>query len=117
MQGKIKSLVICAFGLTVIAGCASSPSSQAVASNQGNVRSGKVTAVEKVAVVDQAVVPTSSGSSAVVTAASSAPTAISVLFNDGSEGTYVIRQSVADFTLGQPVSVVQTGDGLLIKSQ
>lgn len=118
MQGTIKSLVICAFGVAMIAGCASSPSSSAMASSQGNVQNGKVTAVEGVAVVEQAVVPTSSGGSALVTAASSAaPKAITVLFNDGTEGRYVIQQSAGDFTVGQPVSVVRNGDNFLIKSQ
>lgn len=116
MQRTIKSLVISAVGVAVLAGCASSPSSQTMSSDQANVRSGKVAAIESIAVVEQAVVPTSSGSGAVVTAASSAPKTIAILFNDGTEGRYVIQQSVGDFMLGQPVSVVQTNNGLLIKS-
>lgn len=116
MQRTIKSLVIGAIGAAMLTGCASSPSSQAGTSNQANIRSGTVSAIESIAVVEQAVVPTSSGSSAVVTAASSAPKTIAILFNDGTEGRYVVQDAVGDFTLGQPVSVVQTNNGLLIKS-
>lgn len=117
MQGKIKSLVICVAGAAAIAGCASSPSSQKTASNQDNIQRGKVTAVESVAVVQQAAVPTSSGSSAVVTAASGVPVVITVQFNDGSQSKYAIEQSASEFAVGQPVAVVKQGDGYIIKSQ
>jgi hypothetical protein len=116
MHGTIKSLAACAFGAAVIAGCASSPSTSKVASEQGNVKSGKVTAVEGVAVVEQAAVPTGSGSSAVLTTASGVPTVITVAFNDGSQGRYALEQSTAAFTIGEPVSVVKIGDRFIIKT-
>lgn len=112
--GMIKSLAICAFAGIAVAGCASSPSSSSTvtsaASAQGGLKSGKVTAVETVAVVDQALVGTSSGNSAVVTTASGGPQAITVLFNDGSEGRYVIERPSVAHRVGETVYVITDGD-------
>jgi hypothetical protein len=114
----IKSLVICAFGIAAIAGCASSPPSSATASAQGNAQRGKVTAVETVAVVDQALVGSSSGGSAVVTKASSGgPSVITVQFNDGRQGRYIIEQPTMAHTVGESVYVITDGDRITILPQ
>lgn len=109
--GIIKLFAIGALGTAVLAGCASSsptPSSSVAssASSQSGVKTGKVTAVETVAVVDQALVGTSSGNSAVVTTASGGPQALTVQFNDGSEGRYVIERPNVTHTVGETVHVI-----------
>lgn len=112
----IKSLVTCVFGAAMIAGCASSPPSQssasspAVASAQRSVETGKVTAVENTAVVDQSVVGTSSGGGAVVTTASGGPSVITVQFNDGKQGRYIIDRPAAPHAVGESVYVITDGD-------
>jgi len=114
--GIIKAASICIFGTAVIAGCASSPSSPSspsvasASSNQSGVRSGKITAVETVAVVDQALVGNSSGSSTVVTAASGGPTPLTVQFNDGSEGRYIIDNPSVTHVVGETVYVTTDGE-------
>lgn len=106
----MKSLVICALGVALLGGCASSPSSSSVASAQRNVRSGKVAAVERTAIVDETVVGSSSGSSAVVTTASGGPSVVTVLFNDGAQGRYIIERPGATHRVGEPVYVITDGD-------
>lgn len=117
-SGAVKSLVICAMGVAVIAGCASSSPSQKMASLPSNVQSGKVTAVETVAVVDQTATGSSSGSGAIVTtSASSGPSGITVQFNDGSEHKYVIERPVGTHAVGEPVYVITDGDRTTILAQ
>jgi Tfp pilus assembly protein PilX len=106
----VKSFFVCAFGAAMLAGCASSPPAQSAASTQGNVQSGKVTAVETVAVVDQSVVGSSSGGSAVVTTASGGPSVITVQFNDGKEGRYIIERPTGTHAVGEQVYVITDGD-------
>ena len=113
-SGAIKSLVICAFGVAVMTGCASSQRSSTVASAQENVRSGKVTAVENVAVVDQTTTGSTSGGSTVVTTASGGPSAITVQFNDGTESKYIVERPIATHKVGEPVSVITDGDRVTI---
>ncbi|HJV84699.1 MAG TPA: hypothetical protein VJ698_04425 [Noviherbaspirillum sp.] len=108
--GSMKSLLVCAFGAAVIAGCASSPTSQTTASTQSNVQSGKVAAVENTAVVDQTAVKSSSGGSAVVTTASGGPSIVTVQFQDGTQGRYLIEHPTAAHAVGQPVYVISDGD-------
>lgn len=116
-SGAIKSLVICAFGVAMMAGCASSQRSAPVASVQENVRSGKITAVENVAVVDQTTTGASSGGSTVVTTASGGPSAVTVQFNDGTESKYIIERPMAPHKVGEAVSVITNGDAVTIVSQ
>ena len=113
----IKSLVICAVGAATIAGCASSPPSQAVASSQGNAQRGKVTAIETVAVVDQTLAGSSSGGSTVVTTASGGPSVITVQFNDGSQGKYIIERPMAKHAVGESVYVITDKDSITIVPQ
>lgn len=117
-SAAIKSLVVCAFGAAMIAGCASSPpasSTASAASAQGNAEPGKVVAVEHTAIVDQAVTGSSSGSSAaVVTAASSGPSVVTVQFNDGKQSKYVIEHPATGFTVGEQVYVITNGDQMTI---
>jgi hypothetical protein len=113
----IKSLVICAIGAAVIAGCASSPSSPAVAFTQGNVQSGKVVAVETTAVVNQTAMDSSSGSSGVATTASGGPPIVTVLFNDGTQGRYIIERPAAAHTVGEPVYVITDRDRTTMMSR
>lgn len=112
-SGIIKSLAICSLGVALITGCASSPSSSAsqtrASATQSGHKTGKVTAVETVAVVDQALVGTSSGNSAVVTTATGGPAAITVLFNDGTEGRYVIERPTMQHKVGETVHVITNG--------
>jgi hypothetical protein len=113
----IRAVIICVFGAAAIAGCASQPSSPSVASAQKGVHSGKVAAVENTAVVDQAVVGNSSGSSTVVTAASGGPSLVTVRFNDGEQGRYVLEHPTATYRVGQPVYVITDGDRITIMPQ
>ena len=113
----IKSLAICVLGVATIAGCASSPPSQTVASSQGNAQRGKVTAVETVAVIDQSLAASSSGSSTVVTTASGGPSVITVQFNDGSQGKYLIERPMATHKVGESVYVVSDKDSITIVPQ
>ncbi|WP_194724936.1 hypothetical protein [Noviherbaspirillum malthae] len=112
--GIIKPLAICALGTAVLAGCASSsPTSSTAttaASSQSGLKTGKVTAVETVAVVDQALVGSSSGNSAVVTTASGGPQALTVQFNDGSEGRFIIDRPTTQHTVGESVYVITDGN-------
>jgi hypothetical protein len=110
----IKSLVICAVGATVIAGCASSPP---VAFTQGNVQSGKVVAVETTAAVNQTAVGSSSGSSGMATTASGGPPIVTVLFNDGTQGRYIIERPAAAHTAGEPVYVITDRDRITMVSR
>lgn len=120
-MNSIKLIAICVVGAALATGCASSSrpsSSQAVASAQRTIQSGKVTAVEAVAVVDQSAVTTSSGGSAVVTTATAGgPEALTVTFADGSQGRYIIEHPKAAYTVGQPVRVITDGDRITILSQ
>lgn len=109
-SAAVKSLFVCVLGAAMIAGCASSPSSQSAASLPGNVQIGKVTAVETVAVVDQSMVGTSSGGSAVVTTASGGPSVITVQFNDGKQGKYAIERPAGTHVVGEQVYVITDGD-------
>jgi hypothetical protein len=115
-SGVIKSLVICTLGTALIAGCASFQSSPSVASDQSSAQLGKVAAVETVAVIDQSTLETSSGSSATVTTVSGGPDIVTVLFSDGTEGRYAIKEQAAPFQIGQPVAVVKSGDGFTMLS-
>lgn len=113
--GIIKLFAIGALGTAVLAGCGSSPKASsspvaATTSSQSGLKTGKVTAVETVAVVDQALVGTSSGNSAVVTTASGGPQALTVQFNDGSEGRYVIERPSVTHTVGETVHVITDGN-------
>jgi len=112
--GIIKPLAICVLGTAVLAGCASSsPTSSTAttaASSQSGLKTGKVTAVETVAVVDQALVGGSSGNSAVVTTASGGPQALTVQFNDGSEGRFIIDRPTTQHTVGESVYVITDGN-------
>jgi hypothetical protein len=110
----IKSLVICAVGATVIAGCASSPP---VAFTQGNVQSGKVVAVETTAAVNPTAVGSSSGSSGMATTASGGPPIVTVLFNDGTQGRYIIERPAAAHTAGEPVYVITDRDRITMVSR
>jgi hypothetical protein len=110
----IKSLVICAVGATVIAGCALSPP---VAFTQGNVQSGKVVAVETTAAVNQTAVGSSSGSSGMATTASGGPPIVTVLFNDGTQGRYIIERPAAAHTVGEPVYVITDRDRTTMMSR
>jgi hypothetical protein len=110
----IKSLVICAVGATVIAGCALSPP---VAFTQGNVQSGKVVAVETTAAVNQTAVGSSSGSSGMATTASGGPPIVTVLFNDGTQGRYIIERPAAAHTAGEPVYVITDRDRITMVSR
>lgn len=120
-SGAIKTLVICTFGAAVITGCASShtspsPSVPSFASSQsGGAQRGQIAAVEIASAVDQTTRGTSSGSST-VTSASGGPEIITVNFADGSEGRYQITEQAAPLKVGQPVSVVRTGNGFTIFS-
>jgi hypothetical protein len=110
-----RSLVIGAFGVITLAGCASSPSTSSsaptpVASAQESVRAGKVTAVERTAIVDQMAVGSSSGSSNVVTTASGGPSVVAVQFTDGKEAKYVIENPTAVHRVGESVYVVTSGE-------
>ncbi|KIF81018.1 hypothetical protein [Noviherbaspirillum autotrophicum] len=113
-MNSMKLFVICAFGVVITTGCASSSKSPAVAAAQPGVQSGKVTAVESVAVVDQSVATTSSGSSAVVTTASGGPEALTVLFADGSQQRYIIERPTTAFKVGEPVNVITNGERITI---
>lgn len=117
--GAIKSAAICVLGGALIAGCASSPSasSSKVASTQKNVMSGKIAAVETTAVVDQTTVGSSSGSGAVVTSASGGPSLITVQFDDGTQGRYVIERPTSVHKVGEPVNVIADGDRITITSR
>lgn len=112
--GIIKPLAICAFGTALLAGCASSsPTSSTAttaASSQGGLKTGKVTAVETVAVVDQTLVGSSSGNSAVVTTASGGPQALTVQFNDGTESRFVVERPAVPHTVGETVYVITDRD-------
>jgi hypothetical protein len=110
----IKSLVICAVGATVIAGCALSPP---VAFTQGNVQSGKVVAVETTAAVNPTAVGSSSGSSGMATTASGGPPIVTVLFNDGTQGRYIIERPAAAHTAGEPVYVITDRDRITMVSR
>ncbi|HEX7647028.1 MAG TPA: hypothetical protein VF450_06440 [Noviherbaspirillum sp.] len=117
-SAAIKSLAICVFGVAALAGCASQPSTPAVASAQGAAQSATVTAVEATAVVDQTAVQSSSGSGgAVVTTASGGPSLITVKFNDGKEGRYVIEHPSTGYTVGEPVYVITDGERITIVPQ
>lgn len=120
---SVKLLAMCALGAAVVVttGCASSrsaPSTPAapVASAQRTIQSGKVSAVETVAVVDQSAVTPSSGGSTVVTTASGGPTALTVQFADGSEGKYIIDHPSKLYPVGAPVQVITEGDRITIVS-
>lgn len=119
----IKSLVICAFGVAAIAGCASSPSSPstpAVASTQEGVRSGKVAAVESVALVDQAKIGSTSGSSTTVTKVTKirgGPSLITVSFDDGKQDRFVIENSDTTYEVGDPVYVITDRDRTAIMAR
>ncbi|WP_136416435.1 hypothetical protein [Herbaspirillum sp. ST 5-3] len=115
--GAIKSAVICVLGGALIAGCASSPSSSTVASTQKNISSGKIAAVETTAVVDQTTVGSSSGSGAVVTSASGGPSLITVQFDDGTQGRYVIDHPTSVHKVGEPVNVITDGDRITITTR
>lgn len=115
-SGAIKSLVICAFGVAAIAGCASSPSTPAVASSQRSVHTGKVVAVENMAAIDQTTAASSSGSSVVTTTASGGPSVVTVQFNDGSQGKYIIEHPSMAHPVGQPVYVITDADRITISS-
>lgn len=113
--GKLLAICVLGAAAAITAGCASSPASPSVAAAQRNIQSGKVTAVETVAVVEQSAATSSSGSSAVVTtAASGGPIAVTVQFGDGSERRYIIEHPSAAYTIGQPVNVITNGDNITI---
>lgn len=115
-MNAMKLFVICAFGVAVTTGCASSSKSPAVAAAQKGVQTGKVTAIESVAVVDQSVATTSSGSSAVVTTASGGPEAVTVLFADGSQQRYIVERPTTTFKVGAPINVITNGDRITLVS-
>jgi hypothetical protein len=114
----IKSLLICALGAAVIAGCASPQHSpQAQASARGQVQSGKIVAIEIPGAVVDPSVASSSGDSASGTVASSAPAVITVLFEDGTQGMYGMQQQpAAGFGVGDPVQIITDGSGITIVS-
>jgi outer membrane lipoprotein SlyB len=114
-SAAMKSFLIGALGIAALAGCASSPSSPSspsMASTPKGVQSGKVAAVENVAIVDQATVGSSSGSggTTTVTTVSGGPSAITVRFDDGKESKYVIENPKTSHNVGDPVYVITDGD-------
>lgn len=120
-SAAMKSFLICAFGAAALAGCASSPSSpsssSAAASAQKGVQSGKVAAVEDVAIVDKTTVGSTSGSSTTVTTVKTirgGPSAITVRFDDGKERQYVIENPQTTHNVGDPVYVITHGDSTAI---
>ncbi len=119
----IKSLIICAFGVAAITGCASSPSSPsapAVASTQEGVRSGKVAAVESVALVDKTTIGSSSGSSTTTTTIKEirgGPSLITVSFDDGKQDRFVIENPDATYAVGDPVYVITDRDRTAIMAR
>ena len=117
----MKSFLIYAFGAAALAGCASSPSSpssSSMASTPQGVQTGKVAAVESVAVVDQTTVGSSSGSGGTptVTTVSGGPSAITVRFDDGKESKYVIENPQKTYNVGDPVYVITHEDRTAIMS-
>jgi hypothetical protein len=113
----VKSLVICALGAAVMAGCASSRSMPAQASAQGQVQSGTIIAIVPAAAVDSSAAASSSGNGASGSAASSEPAVVTVLFSDGTRGNYSIEQQpAAAFAVGDPVKIVTDSNGIVILS-
>ena len=116
----MKSFLICALGAAALAGCASSPSSSsAAASTQKGVQSGKVAAVDDVAIVDKTTVGSTSGSSTTVTTVKTirgGPSAITVRFDDGKESKYVIENPQKTYNVGDPVYVITHEDRTAIMS-
>lgn len=114
-SAAMKSFVICALGAAALAGCASSPSSPSspsMASTPQGVQTGKVAAVESVAVIDQATVGSSSGSggTTTVTTVSGGPSAITVRFDDGKESKYLIENPQTSHNVGDLVYVITDRD-------
>jgi hypothetical protein len=114
---SIKSLIACTLMSALVVGCASPSSSPAVASSQRNVQSGKVVGVKSTAASDQSAgVSSSGGSSGGGTAAGGAPTILSVLFADGTQGTYAIERPTEAYVVGAPVQVITDGESITIVS-
>lgn len=119
-SAAIKSIAICVLGLATLAGCASSSPSRTAATTAATgttakaLQTGQVTAVESTAVVDQAVVGSTSGRSTVVTTASGGPSLLTVQFSDGTRGKYIIDNPTAKHTVGEQVYVITDGDRVTI---
>lgn len=114
-MNSIKLLAVCLLGAAAVAGCASSSPTSAVALEQRNVQSGKVIAIETSAIVNQSAVNPSSGSSTVVTTASSGgPSTVTVLLADGTQQKYIVENPSASYTVGEPVYVITRGESTII---
>jgi len=118
----IQSLVTCALGVAVLAGCAAPHSPPPQVSTPANIQSGKVIAMRSLEPAAGATSGSSSGTGASGTAASGdlsgkvyAPASVTVQFADGTQTTYLVEKHERHyFTLGDPVRVVTDRDTMVI---
>jgi hypothetical protein len=104
----IKSLAACLLGAAVIAGCASPHPSQTAI-----IQNGKVVAIQPPEVAGYPGMEGSSGEGASGTSAGSEPILITVLFADGTQGSYAIdQQPVEAFAVGDLVQIVTDSKGI-----
>ena len=118
----ILSLVTCALGAAVLAGCASPPSSPAQASAPVTIQGGKVIAMQSLDSSAGATSGASAGASASGTSATRdatgrifEPATVTVQFADGTQSMYTVEKHERNyFKLGDPVRVVTDRDSMVI---
>ena len=111
----IKSLVTCALGVAVMAGCAA-PASPPPSASKANVQMGKVASVEASSAAGQSTMSSGSGGSATGTTASGGPTILNVVFADGTQGRYSIEKPTKSFAVGEPIQIITDSDRITITS-
>jgi hypothetical protein len=108
----VKSIISCAFGAAVIAGCASPPAEPAKVVASDKVQSGKVIEVSSMHVE---LPKTSSGSSSGTVASGMANTSetkiVAVQFDDGTQNRYMLLESAPPFMAGDQVKVITDPKG------